>query len=515
MFIPLRSLSCLLVSAFCAWFLIATAQSAEPAPIQQRLVPTPRAQVLPASVTNRPFLAAAFSLQPVDLAANGYQESELLVSGFANIYEWAPGRGVTVRVPDVPYASRILVRRPVDPARFSGRVIVELLNPSGLYDFAPLWGFSWDYFLRRGDAWVGVTVKPVAAATLRRFDPVRYEKLNFAHAQSPDCATSSAAATDATADPPDAENGLAWDLIAQVGALLRSSSKENPLLALNPQRILAAGYSQTGGYVTTYANALHARQRLGDGAPVYDGYLNAAGASAAPINQCAPPLADADPRRGVQQRDVPFVRVMTESDFQRALPLRRADSDEPGDVFRLFEIAGAAHSGPFAAGQPATADLTIAGFEAPAEDLCREPKGDFPLGYAFNAIWQQYDELLLQKLPMVHEPLIETGADGAVLRDALGNARGGWRLPQIDMPLAAWRGSSTPAANDERSLRVCALTGAKQPLKAAALKARYRSRAEYLRRFGVFVDQAVQARRLTPEDAQALTQSAGSAVPVF
>ena len=62
---------------------------------------------------------------------------------------------------------------------------------------------------------------------------------------------------------------------------------------------------------------------------------------------------------------------------------------------------------------------------------------------------------------------------------------------------------------------MCALTGAKQPLKAAALKARYRSRAEYLRRFGVFVDQAVQARRLTPEDAKALTQSAGSAVPVF
>ena len=248
---------------------------------------------------------------------------------------------------------------------------------------------------------------------------------------------------------------------------------------------------------------------------MYDGYLNAAGASAAPINQCAPPLPEADPRRGVQPRDVPFVRVMTESDFQRALALRRPDSDTPDNVFRLFEIAGAAHSGPFAAGQPAAADLTIAGFDAPPEELCREPKGDFPLGHAFNAIWQQYDELLLQKLPMVHEPLIDTGADGEVLRDALGNARGGWRLPQIDMPLAVWRGSSTPASDDERSRRVCALTGAKQPLKAAALKARYRSRAEFLQRFATAVDQALQARRLTAEDAQALKQAAGATVPVF
>ncbi|HYP78788.1 MAG TPA: alpha/beta hydrolase domain-containing protein, partial [Steroidobacteraceae bacterium] len=255
--------------------------------------------------------------------------------------------------------------------------------------------------------------------------------------------------------------------------------------------------------------------RLGDGAPVYDGYLNAAGASAAPINQCAPPLPEADPRGGVQPRDVPFVRVMTESDFQRALALRHADSDAPGNVFRLFELAGAAHSGPFAAGQPATADLTIAGFDAPAENLCREPRGDFPLGYAFNAIWQQYDELLLQKTPMVHEPLIETGANGEVLRDAMGNARGGWRLPQIDVPLAVWRGTSTPATDDDRSRRACALTGAKQPLNAAALKARYRSRAEYLRRFAAAVDQAVQARRLTPEDAQSLKRGAGDTVPVF
>ncbi|MEO6368408.1 MAG: alpha/beta hydrolase domain-containing protein, partial [Steroidobacteraceae bacterium] len=134
------------------------------------LVPTPRALIVPASATNRPFLAAAQAQQPVDLAARGYVESELLVSGYANVYDWAEAgsaAAVAVRNADVPYTTRILVRRPLDARKFSGRVVVELLNPAGHYDVAPLWGLSYEYFLRRGDAWVGVTVKPSALATLQ------------------------------------------------------------------------------------------------------------------------------------------------------------------------------------------------------------------------------------------------------------------------------------------------------------------------------------------------------------
>jgi hypothetical protein len=478
---------------------------------EPRLVPTPRATVMPASPTNRPFLGADHALAPVDLAARGYVETELLVSGFANVYDWSTGggEGVVVRAADVPYTTRILVRRPKDGSKFSGRVVVELLNPTGLYDFAPLWGFSGEHFLRSGDAWVGVTVKPVAAATLRRFDGVRYARLSFAYRRAAACGVAPAAA-----DLPDAENGLAWDLIAQVGALLRSSSKENPLLQLNPQRVIAAGYSQTGGYITTYATALHETLRLGDGGAVFDGYLNAAGANAAPINQCVAPLPENDVRRMPPVVRVPFVTVMTESDFRRSLKRRRDDADEPG-VLRLYELAGAAHSGPFAAGQPATADLTIAGYAAPAEDLCREPRGNFPLGYAFNAIWQQYDDLLVRKVPMTREPRIDVDDGGEVLRDAAGNARGGFRLPQIDVPLAVYRGSSTPRGGDASSQGVCALTGAMQKLGVAQLKAQYKTRAEYLRRFNAAVDEAVRARRLVAQDAPAMKAEAAKMTPAF
>jgi hypothetical protein len=456
------------------------------------LVNTPRAQLLPVSPTNRPFLAAGQALQPVDLAARGYAESELRVSGRANVYDWASADAVEVRTADAPYVTRILVRQPRDAARFSGRVIVELLDGSAGYDAAPLWGLSWEYFTRHGDVWVGVTVQTAAAAALRRFDNVRYESLNLSLAQPETCSGAS----------PDAGDGLAWDVIAQVGALLRSSSKENPLLVLSPQRIIAAGYARSGGYVLTYANALHARQRLGDGAPIFDGFLSAAATDAAPINPCAPALQANDARRGVRPRDVPFVAVLTESDLQGGARLRD-DSDAPADVFRGYEIAGVGGSGFYAAGQPAAADLSIAGLAAPADGQCREPRSSLSANFVLNAIWQQYDELLLHQLPMNHEARIGVDA-GGVLRDDTGNARGGWRLPQIDVPVAAYRGSSTPRADDARSRQTCGATGSAVPMNAAALKARYGSRAEYLRRFTAAVDEALRQRRVVAEDVPAL-----------
>ena len=492
-------------------------------PVSPRLVVTPRARALPVSATNRPFLAATHVAQPVNLATAGYRETEYVVSGSASIYEWtgAPQEAsVTVRDAGVAYATRILVRRPVDAAKASGLVVVELLNPTGLYDFAPLWGFSWQHFTRRGDVWVGVTVKPVAAATLQRFDPVRYGSLSFGFTQGPDCRPAPASpgmpgAGDPRLNPPDAENGLAWDLIAQVGALLRSSSKENPLLDIAPRHIVAAGYSQTGGYIITYANALHRVLRLGDGAPIFDGYMNAAGSNPAPINQCAPALATDDPRRTVLPRGVPFVAAMTESDFNRNPALRRDDSDDPADQYRRFEIAGAGHAGPFDAGVPKAADLRIAGFAPPAEGLCIEPRGEYPVGLAFNAIWQQFSEWLALRAPPVSVQHIQTDDAGGAVRDANGNALGGWRLPHIDLPVAAYSGSGTPRENSDRARSSCALTGVMQPYDAAKLKDLYRSRADYLRQFTAAVDLAVSERRLTKEDGEGLKASSARTIPAF
>ena len=91
-------------------------------------------------VASYPFGAADHQQVPQDLHKIGYVEEEYLASGKANVYSWpAPGPAV-VRTPGAPYTTRVLVRRPANPARFSGTVIVEILNPSNAFDLNIGWG---------------------------------------------------------------------------------------------------------------------------------------------------------------------------------------------------------------------------------------------------------------------------------------------------------------------------------------------------------------------------------------
>ena len=481
--------------------LLAAAAAAE------QIVPTPRATRLPITAVNRPFLEARSAREPVALVAYGYVEEEVQVSGLANVLEWAEAGArppVRVRNANVPYTTRMLLRRPVDRQKASGRVVVELLDPSAQYDRAPLWGLSAEHFLRGGDIWVGVTVHPAAAAALQKFDGVRYARLAFAFTQPPECATPA----------PRTETGLAWDILAQVGALLRSSSRENPLVSFDLHRVVAAGQGLAGSYLVTYADALHAEQRLGDGRPVFDAYVGVDAAELAPINQCAAPLPDGDARRG-GARDVPFVSVVTQTSLAATLGRRRGDSDEAGDAYRSFEVAGAAQGPVAPAGQPGVADLKIAGFDT-ATPLCTEARNDFPLATVLNAVWQQLDDLLVAGMPLGHAAPIDVTAGGAPVPDASGNARGGWRSPAIDVPLAVYGGRGTARdPSNAAAVAACGLNGSKRPLDSAELKALYGNRAEYLKRFDAAVDTAVQERRLVPADAAALKAQAARIAPAF
>jgi hypothetical protein len=436
--------------------------ASEPDPV---LVPTPRAKVLAATAASRPFLAASRSQQPVDLATRGYAESELVVRGSTSTNQ--------------SWVTRILVRQPQDTRRFSGRAIVELLNASAQYESAPLWGFSWEYFLRRGDAWVGVTTSPAGVDTLKTFNAARYEALNLAAGQPGGCGTARQGA------PAD-------DVIAQVGALLRSSSKENPLLNLNPQRLIAAGYSESGDRITHFAATLHGDMRRGDDAPIFDGYLNVAGLAA---------LSPACVAAGVP-RDVPFVSVLSGMNI---VVVPDGSGETRGDGWRVFEVAGAEGAHPTTAAVPVTGDLTTAA-RVPAEIVCREPVMDQILGYAINAVWQQFDDLLVLKQPMVNLPPIAGGING--------ETSGGWRLPQVELPLMGPvpRRSETATAAPKGCNTI---TGSMARFDAATLKQRYRDRNEYLRRFNTAVDEAVRNRLLVKEDAAALKAATARTTPTF
>ena len=357
--------------------------------VAEAAVPVPTVTgPLPVSEASHPFGAAQYQMVPEDLSKDGYVEEEYFVSGLANVYEWPAAGPAVVRTPNAPYTTRILVRRPQSPARSSGNAIVEMLNPSNIMDLNIGWSVMREHMMRKGDTWVGITIRPIAVDALKRFDPARYAPVSFADplpaAQRP-CTITGAEANQ--------ERGLAWDMNSQVGAWIRSNATSNPLRgAIN--KVYGFGYSQTGGYLNTYANAIHKLATLESGAPVYDGYfITVAGGGfvgLTAINQCVPVPPVGDPRRETGNLGVPIMRAMSLSDFVSGIAGRRPDSDTPQDPYRHYEVAGMGHASPFELYYSARPqDMVKAGRTPPPVGCNEGPRSRFPTNIAFDAMLAQ------------------------------------------------------------------------------------------------------------------------------
>ena len=300
---------------------------------------------IPVTDDSYPFNSANHSTVPQDLSKYNYVEEEYFVSGLANIYDFSGDGKIIVKTADAPYTTRILVRRPTSPHEFSGNIIVELLNPTAMYDLDIQWQFSCDYFLAHKDVWVGVSVKPVTIKALKAFDPKRYAPLSMANPLPPDktCPNPVSLLPDTT---PATENGLVWDILSQVGALFKSASPKNPLHGFDVKTVFATGYSQTAGYLVPYVNFIRPlpNAALDNGKPVYDGYLIGDGDGLAiPINQCSAPLKPGDPLFVIQPRPEPVISLGTQTLLVPGVLARRGDSDSPTDQYRRYEVPGASH----------------------------------------------------------------------------------------------------------------------------------------------------------------------------
>src|SRR3984957_19956146 len=98
------------------------------------------------------------------LATVGYAEQEFLVEGVARSFALtgeraADGRWTVKEDAEAPYVTRILVRRPIDPAAFSGTVAVEWNNVSAGVDVSPDWSLLQRELTGRGHIFVGVSVQ--------------------------------------------------------------------------------------------------------------------------------------------------------------------------------------------------------------------------------------------------------------------------------------------------------------------------------------------------------------------
>jgi hypothetical protein len=369
---------------------------------------------------------------------------------------------------DEPYCTRVLLYRPEDLRRFSGRVVIETAHPLD-GGRAIVWSQLSGYFAQHGDIYLGIA-SPVTFDSLRESDPKRYARLH---------------ATDAT---------QLWGMIAQLGALVKSGHFPG-IPAARLHTLLLTGYSYTGVAVTTFANFHHDAARLADKKPVFDGYVSIAN------SMYARPI------------DVPVIRIMTQSDFNSfgGLNNRRDDSDEADSRFRLWEVTGASHLNAAPVIEPGASPWVPTKPVAEPRNLPRfsssECQKDFPAGFGPNTLplnyvvisaFEHIDRWIHGGPPPPRAARIETAADGSARTDPDGNALGGLRLPQLQVPAARYGTATGP----------CFLYGYRLPFEAARLRELYGTQDRYLAQLAAAARSQVEQGWLRPEEAKLIENAA-------
>lgn len=361
-----------------------------------------------------------------------YLEEEFILSGTAARFAPIGALGLdgywTVWVEGgAPYRTRILVRRPKDPARFNGAVIVEWLNVTAGCEVS----LVDDGLLDQGFAWVGVSAQRVGVEGnmvdpqgLRAWDPERYGMLSI---------------------PGDS---LSYDIFTQAARAVgphRAHSGVDPMGGLPVKWLIATGGSQSGSRLTTYYNAIQNVARVFDGivptitngfAPGFDD--RSMDMSATPLEEILKMVSFRVPFR--EDLDTPLILVNSESEAPNYHPIARPDSR----WFRYWEVAGAPHlPGPLNRTKEALfardgiTGNPLAGSDSPSE-VSWTPTAT--AAYAAILRWIRTSE----PAPTMPRMEVLLGSDPAIVRDEFGNARGGIRLPELEVPVASYTGAMPP-----------------------------------------------------------------------
>lgn len=451
-----------------------------------------------------------------DLASVGYAETEHFVSGDASSFTSDAPLAIDGRWdvrPDgtAPFTTRVVVRRPIDPIRFDGTVVVEWLNVSGGLDASPEWTYAHVGIVRSGSIWVGVSAQvlgidgrdaddPGSFMALKVADPERYAALSH---------------------PGD---DFSYDIFRQVGALLRDRS-DLLLGGLVPARVLAVGESQSAFRLSTYINA------VAPTSSAYDGFLvHARAATAAPLklgrrvnglstDELPPPeVAAPDPTLVRTDLDVRVLVVSAETDLvgEHLGYARARQPDSP--TLRGWEVAGTAHGDAYQLGigdtddGSGTADAVLfAALSDPPSSVyfgvitCASPINAGPQTYVLRAALHALDHWVRTGEPPPSMPRLALDDTGSTfLRDPTGNVRGGIRTPHVDVPIATLSGLGQSGDS------FCALFGTTAPFGCDQLEALHGDHATFVERWHAATDAAVEAKVILRADAVRLKDAAAA-----
>lgn len=433
----------------------------------------------------------AFNALPEGVAeAHDYVEEEYLISGEARSYEavgeWGTdGRWEVAEGSTAPYVTRILVRRPADPAAFDGAAIVEWHNVSSGLDSNPDFALAWEEALAHGSAWIGVSAQRVGidgegpfftfdgmdALPLQVWDPERYADLSH---------------------PGDE---YSYDIFSQAGQALLRPDGVDPMGGLAVEQMIAVGVSQSGARLLTYLNAIHPR------ADLYDGFLLHSRFGSGAVLATEPDASRAAYAWVRTDLDDPVFQFVTETDL---FQLSFVDARQPDtDRIRTWEVAGAAHldDAVMAGALESTRrwDPTAA---LDVSAICGFPINDGPAGPVLRRgladlrAWVAGGDA-----PASADPIETT--DTEIVRDDDGIAQGGVRTPAVEAPLAVLSGEGR---NDAGYL--CSLFGTSEALDDAEILDRYQDHEGYVAAVTTAAEAAVEAGYLLPVDADQMVADA-------
>jgi len=451
----------------------------------------------------------------VDDLPRDYVEEEYLVAGAATLYSYAnnPPLGpddLAAIQSDVPYKTRLILRRPEKSNKFNGTVVIEWWNSTAGFDTAPVWDASAEYFAERGIAYVGVTNSNQALNYL-------LGGCRLLGVLAPTCGTRYSTLT-----LPD--DGLAYEMMSQIANFIRGDDAQNPLPPdFEVARVFHAGESQQAGSVVTYASAFDQHGLHG----INDGYFIQSGVSARSINSgpaCgeagSPPFPDCTPRLSSADRLVrtdllvPVYQLVTQTDIEVLFGTFGRQDDTAS--FRYYEVAGGAHLTTHK-----DIELIPGGITGPdpilLEDLCQNQinstaDGPVFVSYVLNALWERMQEQVISGASPPAGVLMDVQG-GLVQRDALGNGLGGVRLPSMEVPTNTYTSGNQadpglPPFLQQIGNLACFLAGSVTPLDDTTLNMLYIDPGAYRSQIALAVNSLKSQGLLLQSDAIRINQRA-------
>jgi hypothetical protein len=411
-----------------------------------------------------------------NLAANGYEEQEYFASGTAHAFKAtsspSDGRLVVAPTTSASYKTRIIVRRPTDPKKFNGTVIVEWLNVSE-GESSPDWDYLNPMLMRDGYAWVGVSAQALAvnggasilgaqAGGLVQKEPSRYGSLHHPGDQ------------------------YALDMYAQIGLALRHNHGADAFGSLHPRHIVAVGESQSAFYMTDFADALQPLTHAYDGI-----FIHSRGAGGAGIGTGTGLKGKLLIRTDLS---VPVFMFETQTDLTT---LGYAASQQPNTArIRTWEVAGTSH-----------ADAYLVGGNGGLLG-CTQPINDGPQHQVVQAAFTAFDKWVVDGTAPPTPAFFHLASTNPTTYalDKYGNVIGGVRTPAVDVPISALSGAAPAGATV-----ICSLFGSATPLSASTLTTLYPTKADYIADYTKSLDKAIKGGYILAADRSAMLAQAEQA----